>query len=189
MINKLKEATTPLHEEIEKENLAARIMSHDITEEEYKLLLLQNYVVYTVMETALTKKLANYTGDKSQRLEKDLLNLNIDYSIVREYRDKFILTTKAEAMGAAYVVEGSSLGGMMIAKEIKNCDALSHIKSHHFFNGDRSNVKSWNSFSKTLKQEIFTPLEEIQAIDKAKETFIFFGEVFNTVKLPEITEL
>ena len=188
MINKLKEATSQLHEEIEKDNLAALIMSHNISLEEYKLLLLQNYVAYKVTEVALMRKLPNYTESKSQRLLEDLNNLNIDASVAKEYFNKFIITTKAEALGAAYVVEGSSLGGMMIAKEIKNCEALSHITSHHFFNGDRGDVKSWNSFSKSLKREIFTPLEEIQAIDKAKETFLFFGEVFNTVKIQE-TEL
>lgn len=189
MMNKLKEATTQLHEDIEKDNLAGLIMSHNITEDEYKLLLLQNYVAYKVTEGALVRKLSDYAGDKTLRLQEDLINLNIDTSIAKEYLNKFIVTNKAEALGAAYVVEGSSLGGMMIARELKNCKALSHINTHHFFNGDRGNVKSWNSFSKTLKQEIFTPLEEIQAIDKAKETFQFFGEVFNTVKLPEKTEL
>lgn len=187
-MNKLKEATAGLHREIEKDNLAGLIIKHNISLEEYKLLLLQNYVAYKVTEVALMRKLPNYTESKSKRLLEDLNNLNIDASIVKEYVNKFIITNKAEALGAAYVVEGSSLGGMMIAKEIKNCDALSHINTHHFFNGDRGDVKSWNSFSKTLKSEIFTPLEEIQAIDKAKETFLFFGEVFNTVKIQE-TEL
>ena len=188
MINKLKEATAQLHKEIEKDNLAALIMNHNISLKEYELLLLQNYVAYKVTEVALMRKLPNYSESKSQRLLEDLDNLNIDASIAKEYFNKFIITNKAEALGAAYVVEGSSLGRMMIAKEIKNCEALSHIASHHFFNGDRGDVKSWNSFSKTLKREIFTPLEEIQAIDKAKETFLFFGEVFNTVKIQE-TEL
>lgn len=182
-MNKLREATAQLHKNIEKDNLAGLIMSNDITEEEYKLLLLQNYVAYKVTEVALMRKLANYSSDKSQRLQEDLLNLNIDASIAKEYLNKFIITNRAEALGAAYVVEGSSLGGMVIAKEIKNCEALAHINTHNFFNGDRDNVKSWNSFRKSLKEEIFTALEEIQAIDKAKETFQFFNEVFNTVKL------
>ena len=185
MMNKLKEATAELHKEIEKDNLAGLIMSHKITLQEYKLLLLQNYVAYKVTEGALMRKLSNYSEDKSQRLQEDLKNLNIDTLVDKDYFNKFIITNKAAALGAAYVVEGSSLGGMMIAQELKNCEALSHIKTHHFFNGDRRNVKSWNALSKTLKHEIFTPLEEIQAIDKAKETFLFFGEIFKTVKLEE----
>ncbi len=182
-MNKLREATSQLHQDIEKDNLAGRIMAHDISLEEYKLLLLQNYVAYKVTEKALKKNLKNYRGEKAERLEEDLKNLKLDTSIATAYNEKFTILNRAEALGAAYVVEGSSLGGMIIAKEIKNCPALSQISSHSFFNGDRNNVKSWNVFSKSLKKENFTQEEELQAINKAKETFLFFGEVFNTVKL------
>ncbi|QED36570.1 biliverdin-producing heme oxygenase [Antarcticibacterium arcticum] len=183
MMNKLREATAQLHREIEKDNLAGRIISHDISLEEYKLLLLQNYVAYAVTEGALEKNLKNYRGDKAKRLEQDLFNLGLDTSIANEFSNKFSLSNRAEALGAAYVVEGSSLGGMLIAKELENCNALSSVVSHSFFNGDRNNIKSWNSFSKSIKQEKFTPQEETMAIAKAKETFLFFGEVFSTVQL------
>ena len=185
MLTKLKKATEDLHREIEKENLAARIVSNEISLEEYKLLLLQNYIAYAVTEPSIAKYLDHYEIQKTPRLLGDLEQLGVACTIPVRVRETFRVVNRAEALGAAYVVEGSALGGMVIAKEIKNCSSLDEIKDHHFFNGDRDNVKSWNAFSKFIKKQEFTPLEEIHAIDKAKETFIFFGEVFRTTKLAD----
>ncbi len=183
MLTKLKAATEELHREIEKGNLAGLIISNEISLEEYKLLLLQNYSAYAVAEPLIAKHLDTYQIQKTPVLLKDLEQLGVNCSIPIRIRDMFRIINKAEALGAAYVVEGSALGGMLIAKQIGNCPALAEIGSHHFFNGKRENVKSWNAFSKYIKQQEFTPLEEIQAIDKAKETFVFFGEVFRSTKL------
>lgn len=183
MLIKLKAATEELHKEIEGGNLASLIISHEISLEQYKLLLLQNYYAYAITEPLIAKHLEIYQVHKTPILLQDLEQLGVNSSIPIPLRDKFRIINKAEAFGAAYVVEGSVLGGMMISKEIVNCTALSGIGNHYFFNGNRENVKSWNAFSKYLKQQEFTPLEEIQAIDKAKDTFIFFGEVFKSTTL------
>src|SRR5690606_22813112 len=183
MLTKLKNATEVLHREIEKDNLAALIISNKISLEEYKLLLLQNYIAYSVTEPAIAKHLDHYKIQKSPRLLRDMDHLGVICTPNPKLREMFRIINRAEALGAAYVVEGSALGGMMISKQIPNCPGLTEIPEHHFFNGDRENVKSWNAFSKFIKTQDFTALEEIQAIDKAKETFIFFGDVFKSTKL------
>ena len=182
MLTKLKNATEELHREIEKDNLAGLIISNEINLEDYKLLLLQNYIAYAITEPAIAKYLDNYKIQKSPRILKDLDQLGVTCTPNPKLREMFRIINRAEALGAAYVVEGSALGGMMISKQIANCPALAAIPNHHFFNGDRENVKSWNAFSKFLKKQEFTALEEIQAIDKAKDTFVFFGEVFRTTE-------
>src|SRR5690606_9531551 len=182
MLTKLKNATEELHREIEKDNIAGLIISNEISLEDYKLLLLQNYIAYSITEPAIAKYLNHYKIQKSPRLLKDLDQLGIICTPPPQLKEMFRIINKAEALGAAYVVEGSALGGMMISKQIPNCAALSNIQSHNFFNGDRENIKSWNAFSKFLKKQEFTALEEIQAIDKAKGTFLFFGEVFKTIR-------
>lgn len=180
MLTKLKNATEELHREIEKDNIAGLIISNEISLEDYKLLLLQNYIAYSITEPAIAKYLDHYQIQKSPRLLKDLDQLGVIYAPRPQLRERFRIINRAEAFGAAYVVEGSALGGMMISKQIPHCPGLKEIKDHHFFNGDRGNVKSWNAFSKFLKKQEFTALEEIQAIDKARDTFLFFGEVFRT---------
>lgn len=183
MLNKLRTETEELHRQIEQDNLASLIMSHEIKEEEYKLLLLQNYVSYHVTENAIARHINGKENFKSTLLEKDLQELKVNLSIVHKYEQDFKIGNRAEAVGAKYVVEGSALGGMMISKEIPNCPHLAHLSRHYFFNGDRQSINGWRTFLKDLKTESFTPEEEEQAVSKAKETFRFFGRVFNEVQL------
>lgn len=178
MIERLREATNRLHKEIEADNSASRIIDHSITLKEYKLLLLQNYIAYKVTEEEIGKFIPSLEGQKHQRLKKDLEDLDMNTGIVSHYKASFSCSSYAEALGAAYVVEGSALGGMVIAKELKHCDNLEGIKEHHFFNGDRNNVKSWNAFKKELDATELSEEETILATEKAKATFRFFREVF-----------
>lgn len=187
-MNKLREATKELHEQIEKENLAALIIDHSINLEEYKLLLLQNFIAYAVVEKEISTHLEGYEGTKHLALEKDLQALEVDASLpLAFFQDHFRIKNRSEALGATYVVEGSALGGMLIAKELKECQDLRHLEKHNFFNGDRNNVKGWNKFQKQLKAENFTSQQELKMIEKAKETFRFFGEVFRLEGQPRFS--
>ncbi|SHI34146.1 heme oxygenase [Mesonia phycicola] len=181
MLNKLREATQQLHKDIEGGNTAGLIIDHSITLEQYKKLLLQNFVAYKITEEKITKQIPTYSQDKTERLSQDLLNLKVDTSIVKDFENNFNVNTPAEAWGAWYVVEGSSLGGMIISKNIKECKALAMMDEHYFFSGKRQNVKGWKQYCKDLKSKDFSEKEEIEAINKAKETFQFFGRIFKEV--------
>jgi len=183
MISKLREETQQLHNEIEKDNLAALIMDHSIDLDNYKTLLLQNFVSYRVIENAVQPFLKDFGTTKSNQLEKDLKALGVDFTIVEEYINTISISNKMEALGAAYVVEGSVLGGMMIAKELKECKELSEIEEHHFFNGDRKNVAGWKNFLKQVNSQEFSEEEKLQASNKAKDTFKFFGRVFFEIRV------
>lgn len=178
MIQRFREATKQLHQEIEEENSAAKIIDHSITREEYKLLLLQNYIAYKITEEQISKFLPGGEVSKHQRLQQDLENLKVDTAVSSAYGSDFSCNSYAEALGAAYVVEGSALGGMVIAKELKQCENLSDLEDQSFFNGDRNNVKSWNAFKKQLDTTNLTEEEALAATEKAKETFRFFQKVF-----------
>lgn len=181
MIKQLREATRELHEQIEQENQAKKILDHTIALEEYKLLLLQNYIAYHTTEKEISSHLVGYRGNKHEQLQKDLENLDVQSSYVAQFNEGFKCYNAAEALGAAYVVEGSALGGMVIAKELKECPALSGIEKHYFFSGNRDAIKEWKTFKKQLEEREWTEEESTQAVEKAKETFRFFGEVFREV--------
>ena len=175
ILNSLREATRQLHTDIEKDNTANKIMDHSISLEDYKLLLFQNFLAYKAAESEIEKFLPNYGTDKTQRLQKDLENLGI-----RNFNGEleFTCNSEAEAIGAAYVIEGSAMGGMLIGKELKNCEALKSMESQHYFNGERSSMQGWNKFLKYLRSQEFEPAQITAAENKAKETFLLFKKAF-----------
>lgn len=175
MTERFKEATKELHEQVEKENLARFIMDHSIDLETYRLLLLQNYLAYKKTETVIGSYIKEYKGTKHQQLSKDLKNLDTPEVLIDPH---FSCNSVAEAFGAAYVVEGSALGGMVLAKNIPQCSGLSAIEIHYFFNGDRDNLKAWKDFKNELLKQDFSEKEQLEATEKAKDTFRFFREIF-----------
>jgi heme oxygenase (biliverdin-IX-beta and delta-forming) len=183
MLNRLREETEVLHREIEKENLAGLIISHEISLQEYKLLLLQNYLAYAVTENEIAAHLPSFEPVKSRQLLKDLEQLDVTIPSIENYTDSYHIKNEAEALGAAYVVEGSAMGGMLISRELENCQALSQIEEHFFFNGKRQNINGWKSFCKTLKNKEFSDAEEQQAVEKAKDTFHIFSRIFSDTSL------
>lgn len=179
MIEKLRNETRVLHEEIEQENLANRIMEHTINNEEYKLLLLQNFFAYRSVENAIFECLPEMRPEKYLRLEKDLKALEISFSEI-SFTSNFSCDNEAEAFGAAYVVEGSALGGLLIAKNLKKCNELKDVEEFHFFNGDKNQLESWKGFKNALAARDFSEEEKQLAVNKAKETFMFFKKIFQT---------
>ncbi|MDT0647568.1 biliverdin-producing heme oxygenase [Zunongwangia sp. F260] len=178
MLSELRDSTAELHREIEEENAAGKIMDHSISITQYKNLLFQNYVAYAISEKEISAQLVNYEPSKYKELEKDLDQLNVPAEIPLFSGSDFFCNSEAEAFGAAYVVEGSAMGGMLISRNLKHCKKLSSIENHHFFNGKRDSLKSWNKFKKLIESKTFTEEEKTSAINKAKETFEFFGQVF-----------
>lgn len=177
MIKRLKEATDELHKEIEGENLARFIMDHSIDRETYELLLLQNYMAYKKTEAEIREFIPDYQSDKSFKLEADLKKMGIE---PQETSHAFSCKNVAEAFGAAYVVEGSALGGMVISRNIPKCENLASLPQQEFFSGDRQNLKAWENFKEGLSAQNFSEEEALAATNKAKETFRFFGKVFET---------
>lgn len=178
MLERLRDATKQLHDEIEQDNLASKIMSHEISLDEYKLLLLQNYIAYKITEEQIGQHLDNWESDKSLRLKKDLDALKVDTSVLADFQNRFKIKNRTEAIGATYVLEGSALGGMQIAKELPNCQNLQETGKPHFFTPKRQSMEGWNIFLKRLRNSEFSEEEKSMAAQKARETFIFFGEVF-----------
>lgn len=178
MISKFREATGELHEQVEKENLARLIMDHTIGVDNYKLLLLQNYIAYYITEKEIERFLRAEEPAKHTRLKKDLDHLQVDARIINNYKNTFTCKSLPEAMGAAYVVEGSALGGRLIAIELEECRKLEGLGEPYFFNLDRSNMEGWKKFKKMVECQQFSDEEVEQATLKAQETFRFFLEVF-----------
>lgn len=178
MTEKLKAETRELHEQVERENLARFIMNHSIDLETYKILLIQNYLAYRTTEQEISTHLPDLKLEKHLRLAHDLRGLEVDPENLCT-TENFKCNNKAEALGAAYVVEGSALGGMLIARNLKSCKKL-ELPDQEFFSGDKASLKDWQHFKKVLLDYDFSEAEQQAAVKKAKQTFIFFGNIFRS---------
>ena len=175
MLNKLREETAELHQQLEKDNLANKIMDQSIKLEEYRTLLFQNFIAYESAEAEIFKFLPDYSSDKTERLRQDLKGIGVRNP---GCPIAFCCTSEAEAIGAAYVIEGSAMGGMLIGKELKKCEFFDQIPEQLFFNGKRDSVKGWNEYLKFLRSREFSENEINAAALKAKETFLLFSKAF-----------
>lgn len=85
------------------------------------------------------------------------------------------ITNEAQAWGALYVLEGSTLGGRGITRMLlKQCPGLT---LHHlsFFNGyGEATGPMWVRFQEALNSLEYTGSELVQTIEAANETFLNF---------------
>jgi heme oxygenase len=82
------------------------------------------------------------------------------------------ILTPAEALGALYVLEGSSLGGRVILKELKRRDvSLAGLGFLDPYGADTS--RRWQSFLAILEREITSCEQKADAVKGALDTFAF----------------
>jgi heme oxygenase len=172
----LKERTSSSHQALEKD-LVLRIKKIRTTDD-YVELLKMMYGYYHAMENELAEYLIthpdlNFDGRrKSSAILEDLLHLNYNDS-VRVCKRLPEISSGATALGAMYVMEGSTLGGQHIARMIQSQLQID-IAGLHFFNGYGADTqKMWESFKLTLKGP-FNEEEERDIIETANDTFITF---------------
>lgn len=180
LLEKLRAATGDLHERLEQQNLARHIVDHSIDRETYKKLLLQNYQAYQHLEGPISAFLPELKGNKAARLKTDLEALKMDLPApVSDLQEPLEINSLPQAFGAAYVVEGSALGGMVIAKHLPKCEQLQGLQPQQFFSGDKGCLTTWSYFKEELAKQDLSEAEEQELLEKAKETFLFFERVFN----------
>ena len=81
------------------------------------------------------------------------------------------ITNQAQAFGALYVLEGSTLGGKMIARMLaKNKAVFIPAEALNFFSGYKEQTgKMWTSFIETLNRQ----QEKESIVDAANQTFYY----------------
>jgi len=183
MLRYLKEQTKLIHNQVEKDNLAKHILNHTITLNQYKQLLINNYNAYKSVEQVLVKSknlacnsLKPYLNfNKSDSLHKDLLqfeNENIEIKL-----SNFRIENQAHLIGALYVIQGSMLGSLLIAKNIPKCESIKKITFHNFFDQykHKNRVNLWKEFCEIVNKKTFTEVQKKSAGYKAQQVFKIFS--------------
>lgn len=175
---RIKAATQPYHDQTEA--LPTRSVG-EFTLDDYRDFLLTSWVFHRSLERSLTHFLPKSVQEelqwperqKTSRLEADLQELNVNY---RDFPFlPFEVTTLPEALGAMYVAEGSTLGGMMMKKMWEKDPVIGEHSSFAFLGcyGTQTGPR-WKSFLEVLETTLSSPSEEEAAIASAQATFRFY---------------
>lgn len=174
----LKQDTALLHQEAE--NFLYPHLSNIQSYNDYAKIIRAFYGFYFPLEQQVgnyisTSDLADIS-ERSQALLilKDLQSLPVEPGKLPICFSLPQIQSRAQAFGALYVMEGSTLGGRMISKMLKKNKLLVFDETNlNFFNGygDQTGEK-WISFLEAINRQ--TETEPI--IATANETFLLFGK-------------
>ena len=175
---KIKAATQPYHDQTEQ--LPTRSVG-EFTLADYQDFLLTSWLFHRSLEPAFTDFLPASLQEtlqwadrrKTPRLERDLDELGVDYRPLSAL--PFEAHTLPEALGAMYVSEGSTLGGMMMKKMWQDHPVIGDRSSFAFLGcyGSQTGAR-WKSFLQVLEAAVPQPTDQEAAIASAEATFEFY---------------
>jgi heme oxygenase (biliverdin-IX-beta and delta-forming) len=175
LADELKEHTRDVHADLEKKLLSHIQVVGD--PERYRSLLILMYGYYAAVENQLDSfkdELPDYhRRRKSNAILSDLQTLGYPTHSLPVCDDVPVIDSLPSALGAMYVLEGSTLGGKIISKMLlRQVPTLNG--SINFFRGyDDETIEMWHKF----KNHLSTTVSESnykKAHTAAKETFLKF---------------
>jgi len=180
--NLLRTQTSDKHKELESSMFVNEIMNSSLSIGDYKKLLIVNYIIHYKLEKKLAdmldagifKKLEMHNRFKLAALEKDLDYWAIDPASLPDLDfDLFVpKNNNAEVLGALYVLEGATLGGNVIRKQIlKSPDFTHHEGGLNYYGIYAEELGSkWKTFV-TVLNETVTEADYGLCINSANRTF------------------
>jgi len=158
-LDSLRTSTATSHTALEAMPVSVSIMKPDVTNAEYALYLDLMYDVVKDAEENIFPLIANVIPDlearnKTQQLKADLAFLGKDKSgYHKALSSKIDTLTPAFALGIMYTVEGSSLGGRVILKNINGVLGHDAENGARYFSGYGGQTGSmWKSFLGQMMQ-------------------------------------
>ena len=163
------------------------LMSPDLTLADYRRTLEQFLAFHVTVERQIARHflamgrlgLVWAERRKVPHLERDLAVLRGgDAPSLPERADDSLLDlpTFAHAMGALYVVEGSTLGGVVISRNVHSVLRIGPDDGGAFFHGYGPETGSrWKEFCAAMERALVGPEARDAAVDAANATFQLFA--------------
>lgn len=191
LLLRLKTETAPAHADVEQAlDLEARTSSLSA----YRHLIARFYGFHVTWEPCVEAALADpqffHPRRKSKFLERDLRELGMTQGAILRlplWRPTMSIRTAAEALGSMYVLEGSTLGGVIIARHVERSLGLGRSNGCSYFRcyGDEVG-RMWLAFKAALLTRC-PPDEEDRAIEAAQRTFETLRSWLVIRKHPKVT--
>lgn len=151
----LKENSKTFHDSVEAKFNSRKIFDKSYTLEDYKKILWLNYLFHLHFEEAAHQALSPETRAhlnigarrKLPLLKEDLAALGMAEAEVSE---EISVADEAEALGVMYVIEGSTLGGNVIRKQLSGNPAFEGMMFRYFgCYGDKTG-EFWKAFKEKM---------------------------------------
>ena len=173
VLRELKNGTADLHEEAER---YVRILDADADPDDYVRYLRAMYGYHAPIEASLLacEPLAAVYFDAPGRCVKAAW-MREDLHFLGPRDEPAVCTavpqpvTLARALGIAYVLEGSTLGGRFILSKLP--PALASLPARYLEGYGKETGARWRAFGDIVAREIRSPLDEASAVHAARETF------------------
>jgi len=185
----LKEATQNNHAELEQLMFADQIMNGTLTLPQYKKIVATNYLVHNLLEehllTTLVPEIAAKLKIGARRklasLKADISELKMNIPWAKFDTPSIAFENEASILGALYVLEGSTLGGSIIVKKLKNNLNLNdlHLNFHYYQIYGTNLIQYWKEFCEILNAQPFNTYDD--SIYGAKKMFEFIAFVQQSV--------
>ena len=185
ILKDLKESTAELHEQVES---LVSVLDESGTLESYKALIARFFVLYRAIEGAMPADELRARGyDLSVRaklpsLEKDIAALGIaspERLAGISEPVSIDLRSLDRAFGAAYVLEGATLGGQVISRHLNAALGIGPENGGAFFNSYGKDVgPMWKAFGTAITAFAEAGGDDAAIIEGARETFELFIRCF-----------
>lgn len=173
----LKSRTKALHDKVEAKLNSNKIFENTYTVEDYKNLLTKNAMLIAQYEEAAMDVLKNDLGEALElqkraktdimRSELAALDLNYDASLKQDSEGISV----AKALGILYVIEGSTLGGNVIARALGKSEAFKDVSFNYFSFYKEQTGPMWTKFKNILDEHVVSEEAKQECIDGANMAY------------------
>jgi len=177
----LKQNTAEYHDAAEKLFNSEKIFNKTFTLEDYKKIIHTNYLMLLHSENKIFGSLSGKYSEKLQLddrkklslIEKDLESLSLENQAASHHLE---FDNEHEALGAMYVIEGSTLGGNVIAKQLSKTEGFDNVTFNFFGCYQENTGPMWKNFKKVLDTEV-TEDHYKEVLSGAKKLYTFLLNV------------
>lgn len=180
IMEQLRKETAEDHDSIEQNAYAKAIMNQTLTKSEYVAYLEKFYgfilpIEQKIQSLAFVQELGidMKLRAKTPLLEKDLDNISSKERTQIPICDEIpSIAAPGQLLGYLYVIEGSTLGGQIITRKLKEHLSLDPEAGLSYFNAYGQETRSvWKELAEVMNKSVQSGIESEVIVSSAKETF------------------
>ena len=191
---RLRAATHDIHVRLDHHPLLAGITKPAYPLAFYRQVLLGYFCLYLMLEKAIATAIARegLDFDYKARLKLPWINADLKYlgleTLAAEHFPRhdigpFVINNPAQLAGTLYAIEGSTLGGQVIARHVAKNLGLTSTAGARFFNGyGEETAERWHAFEGFMQRSCVDESSQRQACDAAVSTFLIVERTLNEYK-------